>query len=241
MVRANPVDNRTAHPACGRQTVRGYGRSMRITIAGGHGQIAQHLERQLTAAGHEAVGVVRNPDHVADLEANGAEAVVLDLEVASVADVARALDGSHAAVFAAGGGPNSGVERKETVDKGAAVLLADAAEQAGVRRYVMVSSMGTESADPDSDEVFQVYLRAKKAADDDLRGRDLDWTIVRPGRLTDEPASGRIQVGTLSRGKIPRADVATVLAEALSTEGTIGATFDLLAGHQTIEAALAGL
>ena len=214
---------------------------MRVVIAGGHGQVARHLERVLTERGHSPVGIVRNPDHVADLEAAGAEAVVLDLEHTDVAAVADVLRGADAVVFAAGGGPDSGVERKETVDRGAAVLLADAAEQAGVRRYVMVSSMGTESADPDSDEVFQVYLRAKKAADDDLRGRDLDWTIVRPGRLTDEPASGRIQVGTLSRGKIPRADVATVLAEALTTEGTIGATFDLLAGHQTIEAALAGL
>jgi uncharacterized protein YbjT (DUF2867 family) len=214
---------------------------MRVVIAGGHGQIARHLERVLTERGHSPVGIVRNPDHVADLEAAGAEAVVLDLEHTDVAAVADVLGGADAVVFAAGGGPDSGVERKETVDKGAAVLLADAAEQAGVRRYVMVSSMGTESADPDSDEVFQVYLRAKKAADDDLRGRDLDWTIVRPGRLTDEPAGGRIQVGTLSRGEIPRADVATVLAEVLTTEGTIGATFDLLAGHQTIEAALAGL
>jgi hypothetical protein len=136
---------------------------MRITIAGGHGQIAQHLERQLTTAGHEAVGLVRNPDHVADLEANGAEAVVLDLEHASVADVARALGGSDAVVFAAGGGPNSGAERKETVDKNAAILLADAAEEAGVARYLMISSMGAEDADPDSDDVFQVYLRAKKA------------------------------------------------------------------------------
>jgi uncharacterized protein YbjT (DUF2867 family) len=214
---------------------------MRVVIAGGHGQIARHLERVLTERGHSPVGIVRNPDHVADLESAGAEAVVLDLEHTDVAAVADVLRGADAVVFAAGGGPDSGVERKETVDKGAAVLLADAAEQAGVRRYVMVSSMGTESADPDSDEVFQVYLRAKKAADDDLRGRDLDWTIVRPGRLTDEPAGGRIQVGTLSRGEIPRADVATVLAEVLTTEGTIGATFDLLAGHQTIEAALAGL
>jgi uncharacterized protein YbjT (DUF2867 family) len=214
---------------------------MRVVIAGGHGQIARHLERVLTERGHSPVGIVRNPDHVADLEAAGAEAVVLDLEHTDVAAVADVLGGADAVVFAAGGGPDSGVERKETVDKGAAVLLADAAEQAGVRRYVMVSSMGTESADPDSVEVFQVYLRAKKAADDDLRGRDLDWTIVRPGRLTDEPAGGRIQVGTLSRGEIPRADVATVLAEVLTTEGTIGATFDLLAGHQTIEAALAGV
>jgi uncharacterized protein YbjT (DUF2867 family) len=151
------------------------------------------------------------------------------------------VEGADAVVFAAGGGPNSGAARKDTVDKGAAVLLADAAEQTGVRRYLMISSMGTDKADPDSDDVFQVYLRAKKAADDDLRARDLDWTIVRPGRLTDEPAGGRVQVGTLDRGSIPRADVARVLAAALVTDRTIGKTFDLLSGHQTVEAALDGI
>ena len=214
---------------------------MRVVIAGGHGQIALLLEKVLADRGHHAVGVVRNPDHVGDVEATGAEAVVLDLEKADVADLTDVVKGSDAVVFAAGGGPNSGAARKETVDKGAAVLLAEAAEQAGVRRYVMVSAMGTDRADPDSDDVFQVYLRAKKAADDDLRSRDLDWTVVRPGRLTDNPPTGRIQVGTLPRGEISRADVAAVLAAVIEQDATIGKTFDLLAGHQTVEAALAGL
>lgn len=210
---------------------------MRVTIAGGHGQIAQHLERQLTRVGHQAVGIVRNPDHVADLEANGAEAVVLDLERASVDQVADAVNGSDAVVFAAGGGPDSGVGRKESVDKGAAVLLADAAEQAGVRRYLMVSSMGTDKADPDSDDVFQVYLRAKLAADDDLRRRDLDWTVVRPGRLTDEPGTSLVTVGTLGRGEVTREDVAAVLLAALDASKTVGKTFDLLNGGSEIEEA----
>lgn len=214
---------------------------MRVVIAGGHGQIALLLERILAERGDTPVGIVRNPDHVADLEKAGAEAVVLDLEATDVDSVAEVLRGADAVVFAAGGGPNSGAARKETVDRGAAVLLADAAEQAGVRRYVMISSMGTEKADPDSEDVFQVYLRAKKAADDDLRRRDLDWTIVRPGRLTDAPAAGRVQVGTLARGDVPRADVAAVLAAVLTIDSTIGKTFDLLAGHQTVEAALTGL
>ena len=214
---------------------------MRVVIAGGHGQIALLLEKELARRGHTPVGIVRNPDHVADVESAGAEAVVLDLEQSDVAALADVVKGADAVVFAAGGGPNSGVARKETVDKGAAVLLADAAEQAGVRRYLMVSSMGTEHADPTSDDVFQVYLRAKKAADDDLAARDLDWTIVRPGRLTDDPATERVQVGALSRGEVPRADVAGVLAVALETDATIGKRFDLLTGHQTVEAALAGL
>lgn len=214
---------------------------MRVVIAGGHGQIALLLEKVLAERGDSPVGIVRNPDHVPDLEKAGAEAVVLDLESADVAEVAEAIDGADAVVFAAGGGPNSGAARKETVDKGAAVLLADAAERAGVQRYVMVSSMGTDKADPDSDDVFQVYLRAKKAADEDLAARDLDWTIVRPGRLTDDAGTGRVQVGALGRGEVPRADVAAVLAETLHTDATIGRTFDLLAGTQTVEAALAGL
>jgi uncharacterized protein YbjT (DUF2867 family) len=214
---------------------------MRVVIAGGHGQIALLLEKVLAERGDTAVGIVRNPDHQADVEKTGAECVVLDLEKAGVGDLADVVKGADAVVFAAGGGPDSGVARKETVDKGAAVLLADAAEQAGVRRYVIVSSMGAEGADPDSDDVFQVYLRAKKAADDDLRSRDLDWTVVRPGRLTDDPATGRVQVGSLSRGSVTRADVAGVIAVALGTDSTIGKSFDLLEGQQTIEAALSAL
>jgi uncharacterized protein YbjT (DUF2867 family) len=214
---------------------------MKVVIAGGHGQIALLLERMLSDRGDEAVGLVRNPDHVADVEATGAAAQVLDLERSTTQQLAAELAGADAVVFAAGGGPSSGAARKETVDKGAAILLADAAQQAGVRRYVMVSAMGTEQADPDSDDVFQVYLRAKAAADDDLRARDLDWTVVRPGRLTDDPGSGRVRVGELARGEVPRADVAAVLAAALHEDRTIGKTFDLLAGDLPVEDALAAL
>jgi uncharacterized protein YbjT (DUF2867 family) len=187
------------------------------------------------------VGIVRNPDHVADVEATGARAVVLDLEKATVEDLSAVVGEGDAVVFAAGGGPSSGVERKETVDKGAAVLLADAAQAAGVRRYVMVSSMGTDQADPDSDDVFQVYLRAKKAADDDLKSRDLDWTVVHPGRLTDDAGTGQVQVGKLDRGEVPRADVAAVIAAALHDDRTVGKDFDLLTGDTPVAEALAGL
>jgi uncharacterized protein YbjT (DUF2867 family) len=184
---------------------------------------------------------VRNPDHVGDVEATGAEAVVLDLEHTDAETLAGVLTGADAVVFAAGGGPNSGAARKETVDKGAAILLADAAEKAGVRRYVMVSSMGADAADPTSEDVFQVYLRAKKAADDDVRSRDLDWTVVRPGRLTDDAGTGRVTVGTLGRGQVPRADVAATLLGVLHTPSTVGATFDLLGGDTPVDEALASL
>jgi uncharacterized protein YbjT (DUF2867 family) len=214
---------------------------MRVVIAGGHGQIALHLERMLTENGDSAVGIIRNPDHASDVEDTGAEAVVLDLEHADVEQLAATVRGADAVVFAAGGGPGSGAARKETVDKGAAILLADAAQQEGVRRYLMISAMGTEHADPHSDEIFHVYLRAKQAADDDLRGRDLDWTVVRPGRLTDEAGTGRIRVGDLERGRIARADVAATLVACLHTPGTVGQTFDLLSGDQPIPEALAAL
>ncbi|MBY9076752.1 SDR family oxidoreductase [Nocardioides sp. WL0053] len=215
---------------------------MRVVIAGGHGQIALRLERQLAEAGHEAVGLVRNPDHVPDLEKVGARGVVLDLEQASAADVAAVVSGADAVVFAAGGGPNSGAARKDTVDRAAAALLADAAEQAGVRRYLMVSSMGTDQADPDSDQVFQVYLRAKAAADEDLRGRDLDWTIVRPGRLTDDEGTGSISLDPGSDPReIPREDVAAVLLAALGNPATIRRQFTVLTGQTPVAEALAGL
>lgn len=215
---------------------------MRVVIAGGHGQIALLLEQKLSQRGDEAVGLVRNPDHVADLEKVGAQAVVLDLENSSADEVASTLAGADAVVFAAGGGPNSGVERKETVDKGAAILLADAAQQAGVRRYAMVSSMNADQADPDSNEVFQVYLRAKKAADEYVRKSDLDATIVRPGGLTDDDGSGQVLVGEkLDRGQIPRADVAATIVAVLDTPSTIGKTFELTSGTQSIDEALAAL
>ncbi|MCW2808359.1 MAG: hypothetical protein JWQ93_2314 [Marmoricola sp.] len=143
--------------------------------------------------------------------------------------------------FAAGGGADGNAARKETVDKGAAIMLADAAEAAGVRRYVMVSAMGTDRADPKSDDVMQVYLRAKQAADDDVRSRDLDWTIVKPGMLTDDVPTGMVQVGELERGAVTRADVAHVLAEVIESENTIGRTFDVLGGDRPVKQAVAEL
>jgi uncharacterized protein YbjT (DUF2867 family) len=214
---------------------------MRVVIAGGHGQIARQAATLLADRGDRPVGIVRNPDHVADVEATGAECVVLDLEATDATDLADVVRGADAVVFAAGGGPDSGARRKETVDRGAAVLLADAAQLAGVRRYVMISAMGLDDADPDSDDVFQVYLRAKKAADDDLRGRDLDWTVVRPGRLTDDIPTGRVALGNLERGEVTRGDVAHVLAEAIESDHTIGKTFDVLGGDVPIQEAISKL
>ncbi|MFG2565435.1 SDR family oxidoreductase [Streptomyces sp. NPDC048567] len=212
---------------------------MRIVIAGGHGQIALRLERLLAARGDEAAGIIRNPGQSDDLRAVGAEPVVLDLESATVDEVAEALRGADAAVFAAGAGPNSGTARKDTVDRGAAVLFADAAERAGVRRYVVVSSMG---ADPDhaGDEVFDVYLRAKGEADADVRSRPaLDWTLLRPGMLTNDAGTGQVLLAaSTGRGPVPRDDVAATLVELLDTPATAGLTLELISGNVPLTVAV---
>ncbi|MEU8524245.1 MULTISPECIES: SDR family oxidoreductase [Streptomyces] len=212
---------------------------MRIVIAGGHGRIALRLERLLSAGGHEVAGIIRKPEQADDLRAAGAEPVVLDLESASVEMVAAALQGADAAVFAAGAGPGSGAARKDTVDRGAAVLFADAAERAGVRRYVVVSSMG---ADPDrpGDDVFDAYQRAKGAADAYVRSReDLDWTILRPGLLTDDAGTGLVRLEAhTGRGPVPRDDVAAVLAELVDTPATAGLTLELVSGSVPVAVAV---
>lgn len=213
--------------------------SMRIVIAGGHGQIALRLERLLSAGGHEVAGIIRRPEQAGDLRDAGAEPVVLDLESASVEMVAAVLQGADAAVFAAGAGPGSSVDRKDTVDRAAAVLFADAAERAGVRRYIVVSSMGADAAHP-GDEVFDAYLRAKGAADDAVRARTaLDWTILRPGALTNDAGSGLVRLeARTGRGPVPRDDVAATLAELLDTPATAGLTLELIAGSTPLSVAV---
>ncbi|CAA9322425.1 MAG: oxidoreductase ylbE [uncultured Friedmanniella sp.] len=215
---------------------------MRIVIAGGHGQIALLAARLLADAGHRPVGLIRDTAQAGDLTAAGAEPAVVDLEHSDVEAVAAVLAGADAVVFAAGAGPGSGAARKLTVDRDGAVLLADAAERAGVRRYVMVSSMGADSFDAASEDVFQVYQRAKSEADADLRRRDLDWTVVRPGALTDEPPSGRVRLAPeTGRGSVPRADVAALLVALLTTGAGVRAQFELVSGETPVAEAVAGL
>ncbi|MYS19827.1 Nucleoside-diphosphate-sugar epimerase [Streptomyces sp. DvalAA-14] len=214
---------------------------MRTVIAGGHGQIALRLERLLTGRGDAAVGLIRNPAQADDLREVGAEPVVLDLEAASVDEVASVLRGADAAVFAAGAGAGSGAERKTTVDRDAAVLLADAAAMAGVRRFLIVSSMGADAGATGSDPTMSAYLRAKGAADDAIRSRSdtLDWTILRPGALTDAAGTGRVRLAPhTGRGSVPRDDVAAVLVALLDTPGSAGLVLELVAGDITIEEAV---
>ncbi|MBF6327828.1 SDR family oxidoreductase [Nocardia transvalensis] len=217
---------------------------MRIVIAGGHGKIALILAELLSRRGDEVHSLIRNPDHATDVAAAGAEPVVLDLENAAPADIAAALDGADAAVFAAGAGPGSGVDRKYTVDRDGSVKLAEAAQQSGVRRFVQISSMGAgRPPAPDSDEVWAAYIDAKTQAEEDLRARPLDWTILRPGRLTDDPGTGLVTLVEApgSYGSVPRADVAAVLAELLTARNTVGKTLELVSGDTPLSKAITAI
>lgn len=215
-----------------------------IAIAGGHGKIALLLGELLAARGDTVRGLIRNPDQEDDLRAVGMEPVLCDLE--GDGDVAAAVRGADAVVFAAGAGPGSGAARKTSMDLGGAVKLIDAAKAEGVSRYLMVSAMG--AADPPAegadsaagDDVFGAYLRAKAGADEALRASGLDYTIVRPGGLTDDPGTGLVSVAErLERGQIPRADVAAVFVACLDAPATIGKSFDLIGGDTPIAEALA--
>jgi nucleoside-diphosphate-sugar epimerase len=219
---------------------------MRIVIAGAHGKVARRLGRLLSGRGDTVVGIIRHPAHEGDLGADGVTPAVLDLESTSVDDLAAVVSGADAVVFAAGAGPGSGAARKHTVDYGAAVLLADAAERAGVRGYLLISSMGVEQARKGTprgmDPVFAAYLQAKLRAEDEILPRPaLDVAIVRPGLLTDDPGTGRVTLGHgIERGEIPREDVAAVLAEILRTR-TFDVVVEVVSGPTPIAEAVAAL
>lgn len=212
---------------------------MEVIVAGGHGKIGLRLLRLLAGAGHTARGMIRDPAQVDDLEAAGAAPVVCDLEAE---DPGAHLGQADAIVFAAGAGPGSGDARKQTVDLGGAVKLVEAAERLGVGRFVMVSAMG--AGDPEAGpESMRPYLRAKGEADRILAASRLEWTVVRPGALTDAPGTGRVAVAPslLRRGEVTRDDVALVLLEVLQGPAAIRVGFDLLAGHDPVREALRAL
>ena len=209
---------------------------MRVLTIGGHGKVARQLSPLLTERSHEVTAVVRNPDHVADVEADGASAVVADVESMSTAEIADLLRGQDAVVWAAGAGGGS-PERTAAVDRDAAIRSMDAAVQADVERYVMVSYFG---AGPDhgvpEDNPFHAYAEAKTAADEHLQRSGLAWTLLRPSRLTDDPSTGRIETSRTGAegGEVPRAEVALVIAESLDRPGTAGAVVEFNTGDTPV-------
>ena len=216
---------------------------MRVLIAGAHGKTARRLTRMLVAGGHEVRGLVRKEEQTEEVASDGAEPVLVDLEAEEVSGgVGDAVKGCDAIVFVAGAGPGSGDARKETMDYGGAAKLVEAAEDRGVRRYLMLSAMG--AADPEEGpEGMRPYLRAKARADERLAQSGLDYTIIRPGGLTEDEGTGRIDAAENlgRRGEIPREDVASTFAAALQDHDTYRKTFDILSGDTPIPEALARL
>jgi uncharacterized protein YbjT (DUF2867 family) len=216
---------------------------VRVLIAGAHGKTARRLTRMLVEESHEVRGLVRKREQTDDVEADGAEPVLVDLEAEEAEGrVGDAVEGCDAVVFAAGAGPGSGDARKGTMDYGGAAKLVDAAEKHGARRYLMLSAMG--AADPEAgSEAMRPYLRAKARADEHLQGSTLDYTIIRPGGLTEEEGTGAIEAAEKlgRRGEIPREDVARTFAAALENENTHHKTFEILSGDTPIQEALRGL
>ncbi len=214
---------------------------MVVAIAGGHGKIALLLTTLLAERGDRVLSLIRNEDHAPHVEAAGGEPVLVDLENSEPEEMAQAIADADAVVFAAGAGPSSGAARKETVDYGAAIRMIEVARLANAPRYVMVSAISAD-ADHEGDDVYDVYIRAKGRADDELAESGLDFTIVRPGGLTDSEPTGRVKLGdSVGREEISRADVASVLAAVLADPATIGYTFELVKGENQIELALANL
>ena len=211
---------------------------MRVLVAGSHGQVGQHIVRMLAEEGHEVRAMIRDEDQAPTLRELGGEPVVADLE----GEVAHTVEGCDAVIFSAGGGPGSGAEKKETVDRQGAVKLIEAAKEHGARRYVMVSAMG--AADPKAgSEAMQPYLFAKARADASLQESGLDYTIVRPGSLTDEPGDGTVEAAPSlgKRGEIPREDTARTIVATLKAQNTYGKTFEVLSGDTPVEEAIARL
>jgi len=212
-----------------------------VVIAGGHGKIALRLTARLAARADMVTSLVRNPDHRADVEQAGGRPVVVDLEATTVDDLAPILRGADAVVFAAGAGPGSGAARKDTVDRAAAVLLAEAALAAGVQRYLLVSSTGVDDPPrPGTDEVWAAYLAAKKAAEEAVRASALAWTILRPGALTDDPGTGRVLLAPppVPRAEVTRDDTAAVLVALIDTPATAGQVLELRAGDTDVDKAV---
>jgi uncharacterized protein YbjT (DUF2867 family) len=214
---------------------------MRVAIAGGHGKVGLRLARRLIERGDQVRSIIRRAEHEPDVREAGAEPVVCDLEAADNGQLADAVGDVDAVVFAAGAGAGSGPERKWTLDYGGAVKLIAAAHAAGIDRYVMLSSIGAD-AEREGDDTFSVYLRAKGKADVELMDSGLDYTIVRPTFMNDEPGSGTIRIAEhVGKSEISRDDVAGVLAAVLHEPGTTGLVFEVAAGDTPIDEAVAAI
>ncbi len=215
----------------------------RIAVVGGHGQVAQHLHVSLLGAGHQPVALVRKEEQRAELEKLGAEVRLLDIEQQGADAFAAAFEDCSAVVFAAGGGAGGDIDRKRTVDYEGSVKSIAGAKRAGIERFVQVSAIGVDEPLPeDTEPVWRAYVEAKRDADTALRNSSLDWTIIRPGALTDDPPTGQVSLGPdVARGKVSRADVAAVLTAVLDSEAAVHAQWDLVDGQTPVAEAVQAL
>lgn len=213
----------------------------RIAIVGGHGKVARHLVRELHGAGHEPVALVRREAYREELEGLGAEVRLLDIEEQDADGFAAAFAGCSAVVFAAGAGYDGKAERKRTVDLEGSLKSIEGARRAGISRFVQVSASGMDEPVPDdASETWRAYVEAKRDADAALRASDLDWTIIRPGVLTDDPATGLVTLApTVPKADVTRADVAAVLAAVLDAPRSVGQQWDLMGGDTPVAEAVA--
>ena len=213
----------------------------RIAVVGGHGKIARQLHPMLLGAGHEPVALVRRPEQADALGATGVTTRMLDIERATGPAFADAFAGCDAVVFTAGGGPDGNIERKRTVDLEGSLKSIEGAHAAGITRFVQISAISVDDPLPDDvSPVWKAYVEAKRDADEALRVSALDWTILRPGRLTDDPGTGLVALGEdVARAEIPRADVAAVVAAVLDDESTHGRQWNLVEGSVSIADAIA--
>jgi len=215
----------------------------KIAIVGGHGQVARHLLVELRRTEHRPVALVRREEYRADLEKRGAAVRLLDIEQQDADAFATAFEGCRAVVFAAGGGPDGNIERKRTVDLEGSLKSIEGARKAGIRRFVQISAIGVDQPLPaDTADVWRAYVEAKRDADAALRESGLDWTIIRPGRLIDDPATGRVTLAPeVDRGDVTRADVAAVVAAVLDHDTTIGRQWELVGGDTPVPDAIRAL
>lgn len=210
----------------------------RIAIVGGHGKIALRTAAILATDGHEVTSLIRSSEQASDIEDVGARASIVDLESASHGELTEVFRDHDAVVFSAGSG-GGGAERTYAVDRDAAIRTMDASKAAGVDRYVMVSYLG---AGPDhgvpEDDSFYAYAESKAEADTHLKGTDLDWTILGPSMLSDDPETGSIQVDPSESGSVSRDNVAQVIAAVLATPSTVRRTIEFIDGPTPIRDAV---
>jgi nucleoside-diphosphate-sugar epimerase len=232
----------------------------RYVLLGGHGKVSLHITRIATQPPYnwQIDSIHRSQSHDQDIRNVGGNPIILDLEKSSTADLTERFRGADGIVWCAGAGGKGGKERTWAVDYESAIKAYNAAEKAGVRRFVMVSAIDVRNPDAPPPEWYTKediatsewiwkaipeYLKAKLAAEEDLykRAGKLDWTVIRPSHLTDESGTGKVALGKAPLGQIPREDVARVVVAAVQENGTIGKALDLSGGDTPIERAIKGI